>query len=612
MMANPPQHCEYVHEPDDWTPVVESATSRLPDERWNCPHEPLDGRERCVFHLSAEDRKEADITDGDVAERFLRAVGADDERSSEFLGATFPEMELDEARLDPSGDSSIDLRCCTFDGKLNVEKATIDADIRFAGSRFRNRCECQGVTFAGLADFHGCDFGGVLKLPQATFEGQALFARADFTYSAHLRDGTAFESDAMFTKATFNSNASFRSAVFESRAYFRDVEFHSDAAFEGTTFESPVDFGDAEFADGADFSDAGFDSTAYFGANGPHSDYGAASFEAEATFEDTRAAGDVDFEWTVFRQGLTFDGAVLEGIVDFTRSSIHDHLNFLGSESTGRFLYRPINSGDGPTLLRVEDATITDGILAQPLDGQAFFLFDGATVGSVEIVDTDGGAYDLIHERSDLGRTRFVETRFERFDFTSYRPALESDWTIHELDVESPVEPVELDGAAMELTYMQAKSGANDIGDSRSAAGFFVNEMRGRKRRHRERVASAGSLAERASAGIDYAANELFDQSCRYTEDPVRLLGASLVPVVGFALLYALIGALAGSPEPYQSAPPGLNYLIFSGESFITLVHSPGATVASWYVRALSLLEGFVGALLIALFLFSLTRAVHR
>lgn len=159
---------------------------------------------------------------------------------------------------------------------------------------------------------------------------------------------------------------------------------------------------------------------------------------------------------------------------------------------------------------------------------------------------------------------------------------------------------------------MRAKSGANDVGDNRSAAGFFVNEMRGRKRRHRERFAAAQSLKNRVSAGIDYAANELFDQSCRYSENPVRLLGASLVPVVGFGLLYAVIGTLTGSPEPYQSAPPLLNYLLFSGESFITLVHNPGATVSSWYVRALSLLEGFVGALLIALFLFSLTRAVHR
>lgn len=611
-MCTSNNRCEYVYEPNEWEPVVDSATSRLPQEFWECPHEATDEQARCLFHLSPDEREELDVSKRDVAEEFLQVLQSETERSNEFIGASFPELDLEEERIEAAIASRIDLRCSTFTGDLNLSKATIINSIRFAGSQFQKRCELQGVSFAGQADFHGCDFGGVVQSSQATFEEQALFARADFTYSAYFRDGIEFKSDATFTKTTFRSNASFRSAQFESRAYFRETEFQGDARFKGATFDATVDFGDSDFTDSADFSGARFGENVYFGANGPHSDYGAATFGVEPLFENIHAIGDMDFEWTVFEEGLTFNGAILEAEIYLTRASIHDHLDFIHSDSSGRFIYRPINSGSGPTVLRVKNSTIADGTLAQPLGGDAFFEFDDATVGRVEILDTEGEAYDLTHELTDLRRTRFVETTFQNFDFTSYRSALEDGWNIHEFDADAPIEPADLDGTSLELTYMRAKSGANDIGDNRSAAGFFVNEMRGRKRRHRERFRDAESLDEKTAAGIDYVANEVFDQSCRYSEDPVRLLFASFVPILGFAFLYAIIITLTGTSVPYQSAPPFLNYLILSGESFITLVHNPGATISLWYVRVLSILEGIVGALLIALFLFSLTRAVHR
>lgn len=382
-------------------------------------------------------------------------------------------MNLEEEHIEVATASEIDLRCSTFAGDVKLNQTTVINSIRFAGSQFQKRCELQGASFAGQVDFHGCDFCGVVKAPQATFEEQALFARADFTYSAYFRDGTEFKSDAIFTKSIFRSNASFRSAQFRSQAYFRETGFQGDAKFKGATFDATVDFGDSEFTGSAEFSNAQFGENVYFGVNGPHSDYGAATFDVEPFFENTHTIGDMDFEWTVFKEGLTFDGAVLEAEIDFTRASIHDHLNFIRSDSSGRFVYRPINSGSGPTVLRVKNSAIVDGTLAQPLGGNAFFEFDNATVGSVDILDTEGEMYDLTHELSDLGRTRFVETRFKNFDFTSYRSALEDSWNIHEFDADAPIEPVNLDGISLELTYMRAKSGANDIGDNRSAAGFL-------------------------------------------------------------------------------------------------------------------------------------------
>ena len=604
--------CEYVYQPDAWQPVVEDAVSRLPQESWRCPHAVVNGQSRCCFHLSPDQRETVGIADQTIIERFFEALDSNRERTNGFIGGKFPEIILEEERIDATGNSPIDLRCCEFLGNVNLNGTMIDNDIIVAGSKFDERCEFQNASFTGQADFHGCDFNGVVQSEYATFGGQALFSRSDFTYSAYFRDGVEFTDNAVFTKVRFGSNASFRSARFGDQAYFRGTEFTKGATFDGAVFSAPADFGDSEFKDTTEFKGTDFEKTVYFGANGSHSDYGAASFEVEPRFEDVHAAADIDFEWTVFQEGITFDSAAINETVDFTRSSIHDHLTLSGSSTIDKMVYRPVNSGSGPTLLHVEDSTIRNGMLAQPLGGEAFFAFERSTIGDVDIMETEGGPYDLEHIRSDLGRTQFIETAFDGFDFTSYRPMLEADWNIHEFSKESPFGSQILDGRALELTYMRAKSSADDIGDNRSAAGFFIREMRGRKRRHRERLTEADSLKRKVVAGFDYVVNDAFDRSCRYSESPSRLLGSFAIPIVVFAGLYALIRALAGIPAPYQSAPPVLNYLIFSGESFITLINNPGVTVALWPIRLLSVLEGFIGALLIALFLFSLTRAIHR
>ena len=161
-MCEPNNQCGYVHDPDEWEPTVDGATTRLPREYWKCPHEAVDERSWCLFHLSPDDREELDISQSDVAEGFLQALQSEMERSNEFIGASFPKLDLEEEHIEASIASHIDLRCSTFAGDVKLNKATIINSIRFAGSKFRKRCELRGVSFADQADFHGCDFGGVV------------------------------------------------------------------------------------------------------------------------------------------------------------------------------------------------------------------------------------------------------------------------------------------------------------------------------------------------------------------------------------------------------------------------------------------------------------------
>lgn len=70
--------CGYIHSPDEWEPAVDSAINRLPQERWECPHEAVGKQSRCLFHLSSDDREELDINERDVAKGFLQALQSED------------------------------------------------------------------------------------------------------------------------------------------------------------------------------------------------------------------------------------------------------------------------------------------------------------------------------------------------------------------------------------------------------------------------------------------------------------------------------------------------------------------------------------------------------
>jgi hypothetical protein len=81
------------------------------------------------------------------------------------------------------------------------------------------------------------------------------------------------------------------------------------------------------------------------------------------------------------------------------------------------------------------------------------------------------------------------------------------------------------------------------------------------------------------------------------------------VAAVAFVLLYAGLFAVLLPQPPYGTL---LGYFVLSVESFTTLVIAGGAPVSDPMVRAIADVEGFVGAFFVGLFVFALTRNVHR
>jgi ADP-glucose pyrophosphorylase len=197
----------------------------------------------------------------------------------------------------------------------------------------------------------------------------------------------------------------------------------------------------------------------------------------------------------------------------------------------------------------------------------------------------------------------------------------------------------------LERTYLNAKNGASQTGDEHIAGYFFTREKRYRRRSHWEQLCLPDRDSEAGEsdaardgdrpAGRDaspdgsanwlrtlwrWASNATLDLVAVYGESSRRVVGFSTVVVGVFALVFGLL--LDELPYGDQYLGPGIlpewfarliQPLTLSIESFVTLVLvGPADQRLTPFVHLLGQIEGFFGVFLVALFVFTLTRSIHR
>lgn len=144
------------------------------------------------------------------------------------------------------------------------------------------------------------------------------------------------------------------------------------------------------------------------------------------------------------------------------------------------------------------------------------------------------------------------------------------------------------------------------MGDTGTAAGeFYIHEKHARRAFQWESTWSGSRRLPNGRALYDWASNVLLGLTSGYGERPRRVVVFSMAVVVLFAAVFVL---LLPTP-PYH---PQFGYVLVSLESFITLVLGGAAAIEAPQVRLVAQVEGFLGAVLIALFVFTLTRSIDR
>lgn len=599
----------------DFLPATEREIMEAWTDRWGiettCPHERAT-EDRCLFHAASDEKD-----DEAVREALLDRLA--DPETSFFVGATFGSLDLSTVVLGRDSNHTVDLRHARF-GSLSLEDTTIDSevtgafatvegDLSFENAVFGRRADFFGLAVEGNATLGHCDFDGRCRLGRSTFEGRFRAPYARFARGTSFR-GATFGGGVTFRDADFSDVVSFDGATFRDAFEFRFGSVAGGARFEDASFAGKADFHDAEFSRGATLRRTTFDDEV---------DLQHATFATGTTFEETRFGGDVDFYDAAFGRVAKFLSTTFNGDARFTRVSFDriarfEDATFRGEATFVWTIFREIARVHDVTFeatanfreAKIAELEFCDVSAAHSLELPQAYL----EKGELRYTGSCDATYDLTEATLGDVRLRFAEdnpfeylkireTEFDGFQFSDseHREYLKRNWRIHATGTAAAGSPDRI-----ENTYLKAKNGANDVGDNRAASAFFLKEMKYRRKGYIE-VAAEATPFERVVGAVKWVASWFFNITCGYGERPLNTIASAVGTIVLFAGLLYAAGVQFDSP---------VEYLLVSTQSFVALILGDLPNSGLDSLKVLTSIEAFVGAFFIGLFVFSLTRSIHR
>ena len=550
-------------------------------------------------------------------------------------------------------DERTELNSAAIGGSVLAADATLEGEVRAMGASVSGALALTGSTLG--SGFNGndasADHGMTVDGP-VVFKGVAVSGSTDFRYATfgapvqfhpeqHSTE-TRFDGAVDFGQATFRAGFDFREAVFGGRLYVADATVSGAGVLDGAELTRGVTLDraetsaslsataariggalsmvDCEFGGAVAFDGAVLDGEIDCNGGSPDT---ATRFRAGLSLAGVECRSGADLRWiasngvvafhdsetasrTAFGDTVDATGAHLTDGLD-ARSVRFDHLAGFEDVCAGgdirldeadigrlRIDISPAESDDRPTVT-ARRASIDEGRIAHPGDGAVTYDFADARIGRVRVDAGDGPI-------EPLAAVRFLGTEFDGFRFAPYHETLEAaGWRLHDCEGAADLPEPNPAPRRLEATYQQAKTGANGVGDATAAAEFFRREMRHRRAGHAAAVRSNRGT-DRVAAAYDWLANTVLDATAGYGERPGWTMLSSLAVVIVFAGAYTGLGVPADAPG---------ELLLFSFQSFITFIVGP-APAESFAIRILSSVQGFLGAFLVALFVFALTRSVDR
>ncbi|MFB6224416.1 MAG: pentapeptide repeat-containing protein [Haloarcula sp.] len=509
----------------------------------------------------------------------------------DFSGAKFQS----EARFDMN---------TTFRGEVRFDDADFQRQARFAGTHFNSQADFNAVTFNDVATFAGAQFSDAVAFGQQTeFNTRADFTRVTFDAAA-LFDTARIQS-AEFTNAVCEDVLSLKSAQTGSLTLTeaslgnfdcQEIDCDGRLRLEDAVVEGTIDFSSSTFVDSVILHSASIDGNI---------DATDASFGDELDCRETVVAGTVRL--TATENDLRCDSsadsgeAMIEGCAGFSGSEL-DTLVLAGAVVKGTVLAERahIDSGtiapgeESETTIQLTGTTVRTGTLAPPETGAVQFNLRQTVLGDVTLEPGPDST-------SPLAPYWIVRAEFDGFRFTEHRELLVAeDWRLHGAPAEASLSPTDL-----EVTYLAAKNGANQVGARNAAGEFFKRELRNRRRDYRSGI-STGSFRSRLKAGLAWGTNKTLDVTAVYGESSSRVIATAVLTIGAFSALSLLL-------EPTSlGISPIARRTLFSTQVFTAFIFGQPEVPTTELFQWLTAIESFLGAFLIGLFIFALTRSVSR
>jgi uncharacterized protein YjbI with pentapeptide repeats len=564
-------------------------------------------------------------------------------------------------------DGSVAVPNTDFTQILLLSGCEIEGDLILDNSRFGTLFHAREITIRGDLRATAATFTGQCTFAESSIYGRVDFSRAKFqrqvdftatTFHTHVggvlnhsnTGGFAratFEADAIFAGCEFEGMAEFRSAVFGSGAQFNQAVFHSEAKFDDTTItrgqfggivaHDIVDCARMQVTElfelaGADIQDTLLCRDAQLGGN--------ISFRGaridRILLDRSTFTGPVRFDNAVISSRFRFEDCRFEKQVSL-QASVPPAVDGANATFTSRIRFELEAATEGNIVVDLTNSHLRDGVIHLLESGHVQYDLSHARLGDVKLRSAQPPL--------DLNPFMFHGVRFDGFDFADsvHRVAFrDHSYEIVTADTET------VDPELAEITYNNAKNGAMKIGDNRAASAFFIREKQSLGKTYLPEenrlltavntvltpvrdsfvcirsglVTPAVQEVERATPiKISDALSDLYSMTLYfrnqihglvtgYGEKPLRPVIASSTVIGVFSVLYWLLWTISSTPQP-EGYGGVYGPLILSAESFTTLVIG-GGSVNQSSIQLLAYTEGFLGAFLIALFVFTLTRSVHR
>lgn len=660
--------CSFVFDPK--TDSEQGTNSPLSDV-WECPHEPYGQQEYCPYHLSEEQRQQMGLTSEAFRQRFIDDIEQAGQTSKEFIGADLSGLNLRYATLSSADEYPINIAHATVDGVLDLTSASVTQPLFLAAASIKqfeaSECridrplyligarvdeldlasaeigslEMQGASFEGEINLRNASIASGLRCQNAVFDGYTRMEGISCVDTVTFR-GAIFRNDADFDGGTIES-LDLREVV-ATRLDLRKLDLNGDLLVQDakigifdigrSTIDGQVSLkrsridGAAELRDVSfrrlDISQTSFGSAVHLGQSEIHDELVGRNCEIAGLFDASYAEfgrvvltgagfnGAIQFRHCEFRDDTSFGSVEFRSSVDFTDSSFHDNVTFVRTEFCDQATFEDCRMHDcvelqpavpdSPLEIRFERANLTRGEIH--CREALRYNLTGATLGDIvfDASDVLGTCFDHL---------RILDTEFDGFDFGRYKQELrEVGWGLHSTSVRSDREDNnKVSLGLLESTYLKAKNGAKQVGDNKAAAEFFRREMAYRRKQHASIAMSAAesTVAQAVSTGR-WIANGTLSLTAGYGERPSRVFAASIAIVLIFSTIYATVLEFPATAGAY-----GERYVLFSLQSFVTfIVGSPADESVGVLVQFLSAVQGFIGAFFVALFVFALTRSIHR
>jgi len=615
----------------DSVQAISETPLYVPEE---CPHEAVEGTDRCKFHMSEKRRDAHGISDQEVQAAFLDSIKNGGRDGKIFTGATFGNLTLEEREVGADDNFPIHMEACEITGELNLRRSVVAQPLFINGSRIRD-ITCKDAEFARDVEFSGSVFDGTTDFTYTVFAKDAEFWNAVFDREVSFY-ASSFEEYAEFRDVTFSGRALFKyarvsrdleawDATFEGEANFNSMLVENTAEFRHSTFAEEVEMEEVKVYDNIEFRNARFAKFVTFEhlTVGGDAHYWNTKFEGRTRFwacefqgyfecneegrdDTTKNASfhdDVTFRYTVFTNDAEFWSAVFEGDADFRDTRFHgttefQNVTFHGSvDFTGAshsyIDFSAVTSTE--SRIKLIDNELPEGTITQPEHGETYYDLSQSSVGDLDLSSpSDGSVFKYF---------KFYRTDFSGFDFANHRSELNKSWSIH---VTADEEIENAPPADLETTYLKAKNGASDVGDTHAASEFFLRERKYQRRSYFGQLLGADTIRERATHLYKWGASWMYNLTCGYGERPFRTVGFGLLIIAVFTVIYNYTVNLPGEETP-------LRLLTFSIQTFVALllggIEPQNQTIL---VQFLTAFEAFIGGFAIALFVFALTRSVQR